>query len=266
MLNPLSSALGRISGRSYKSDILDILYPNLCASCGHMPPVQNALCTACEDNVDYLEDISSCELCGVPFGYFKERTSGTAELPPETEGTHLCSKCLSGRYSFNRARSVTVYQGPVREMVHAFKYEGKLKTASSLTGIMLKHMPFDLGGFDVLVPVPLYITKLRQRQYNQSAVLASQIEKSSGLRKDIAGLVKVRDTRPQIEIKDEAGRRRNVRGAFKVREGCSFKGLSVLLLDDVFTTGSTSDECSKTLLKSGALSVEVLTLSRARGI
>ena len=226
-----------------------------------MPPVNISLCKACEDNVDYLEDISSCELCGVPLGYFSGRLSGAGK-----EDSHLCSKCLSGRYSFNKARSAALYQGALREMVHAFKYEGKLKTAQALSGIMLEHIPFDLQDFDVLVPVPLYITKLRQRQYNQSAVLASWIEKSSGLRADLRGLVKIRDTRPQIEIKDEAGRRRNVRGAFEIREGCSFKGLSVLLIDDVFTTGSTCDECSKTLLKSGALRVDVFTLSRARGI
>ena len=231
-----------------------------------MPGAHNPLCTGCEESVDYLDELSVCAVCGAPFGYFEGRTSGTWELPQEAEGAHLCSKCLSGRYSFNRARSVSVYQGPVREMVHSFKYEGKLKIGGALTRIMLDRLPFDLGGYDVMVPVPLYIGKLRQRQYNQSAVLASQIEKRRGLRADLRGLIKIRDTRPQIEIKDEAGRRRNVRGAFKVREGYTFKGLSVLLLDDVFTTGSTSDECSKTLLKSGALKVDVLTLSRARGI
>ena len=230
-----------------------------------MPEAKGALCTKCEKEIDYLDELSVCLKCGVPFGYFDSRSS-PAKDPFEQEDSHLCDKCLGGAYSFNRARSIAVYSGPLREMVHSFKYEGKLKLAKTISDTMMDHLPFEMKDYDVLIPVPLYIGKLRQREYNQSAVLASDVAKRTGARANLRGLLKIRDTLPQIEIKDEAERRRNVRGAFQVRDKSVFKGCSVLLIDDVLTTGSTSNECAKTLLNSGASSVDVLTLARARGI
>ncbi len=246
--------------------MLELLFPNLCASCGSKPVAGKEICNKCEEEIDFLEEFSVCAQCGVPFGYFDSRASQSMDIPQEAENPHLCAKCLKGRYSFNRARSVAVYRGPIREMLHAFKYEGKLKLARSLSDTMIEHMPFNMENVDVLVPVPLYIGKLRQREYNQSSVLAADIARHTGVCVNLMGLVKVRDTLPQIEIRDEAARRKNVRGAFQVRDKNTFQGCSVLLIDDVFTTGSTSNECAKTLLKSGALSAEVLTLARARGI
>lgn len=266
MLGRLSSLMSESLGRFHRTDILDVFFPGLCPSCKVNPTENNKLCSACENSIEYLERLSKCTVCGVPLGYFEERSKETEKLQRSTEESHLCAKCLGGRYCFKKARSVALYKGAVRELLHAFKYEGKLKLADTLSDIIIEHNPFDLCVFDVVVPVPLYIAKLRQRQYNQSAVLASFLGKRLGVRADLRGLTKIRDTRPQIEIKDEAQRRKNVRGAFKVRIGRSFNALSVLLLDDVFTTGSTSDECSQTLLKSGAKRVEVLTLSRAGGI
>ena len=246
--------------------MLELLFPNLCPSCQSEPSRGSSLCSKCEDDIDLLEELSSCRVCGVPFGYFESRASPEKELSEESGDKHLCAKCIKGRYSFKSARSVAIYGGPVREMVHAFKYEGKLRLARVLADTMMEHFPYDTEGFDVVVPVPLYLGKLRQREYNQSAVLAAYVAGGTGAESDLGGLVKIRDTLPQIEIKDEEARRKNVRGAFKASDKSSFKKRRVLLVDDVFTTGSTSDECTKTLLNSGALSVEVLTLARARGI
>jgi len=246
--------------------MLDLLFPNLCPSCGTQPVAGSTFCNRCEKEFDLLEELSVCSLCGVPFGYFNSSPAQTKDIPQEAENAHLCAKCLKGRYNFKRSRSIAIYKGLIREMLHAFKYEGKLKLAQVLTDIMIEHLPFDMGNVDILVPVPLYIEKLRHREYNQSSVLTANLAGRIGVPVDHRGLVKIRDTLPQIEIRDEDARRKNVRGAFQVRDKNSFRGCSVLLIDDVFTTGSTSDECSKTLLKSGALSVEVLTLARALGV
>ncbi len=246
--------------------MLELLFPNLCASCGLQPAAGKEVCKKCEDEIDFLKELSVCAQCGVPFGYFDSKSSQTMDVPQEAENPHLCAKCLKGHYSFKRARSVAVYRGPIREMLHSFKYEGKLKLARALSDTMIENMPVNMKTIDLLVPVPLYIGKLRQREYNQSSVLAADIGRRMGVHVNLTGLAKIRDTLPQIEIKDEAARRKNVRGAFQVRDKNTFQGCSVLLLDDVFTTGSTSNECAKTLLKSGALSVQVLTLARARGI
>lgn len=264
MLSSLSSRIYSGSTIIDKSSVIDLLFPSICQSCGKNPAVEKSLCGPCESSINYLNKFSGCSICGAPFGSFAKNSDNDKSRADE-EG-NLCAKCLSGSYSFKRARSSALYQGAVRELLHGFKYEGKLKLLRALIEIILDNQPLDLSGFDVLVPVPLYIGKIRQRQYNQSAELSKVIGRSFGIRVDLFGLEKTRDTKPQIEIRDERGRRRNVRGAFKVRDGRSFKGLNVLVFDDVFTTGSTSDECSKTLLKSGARSVEVLTLARARSI
>ncbi len=127
-------------------------------------------------------------------------------------------------------------------------------------------MPDDFDEFDCVVPIPLHPGKLRKREYNQSVILACRLAKHMGLECDVFGLKRIRDTRPQIELSGEIERRRNVRGAFSVAAPQNFQNRSVLLVDDVFTTGSTCDECSKMLLKSGAYKVQVLTLTRARAV
>lgn len=246
--------------------MLDLVFPNLCSSCGSPQSDDNALCETCLNDINLIAELPGCASCGVPFGYFKSKESPGNEDSEGRGNSHLCAKCVKGRYCFKRARSIAFYDGPVREMIHGFKYEGKLNLGEVLSDILIKHFPGDVEGFDLVVPVPLYISKLRKRGYNQSAVLAANFARSADVAVDLHALRKIRDTRPQFEIKDEAVRRSNVRGAFVVREKNSFARSSVLLIDDVFTTGSTSDECAKTLMKSGAFQVQVLTLTRAKGI
>ncbi|MEE9238307.1 MAG: ComF family protein [Thermodesulfobacteriota bacterium] len=149
-------------------------------------------------------------------------------------------------------------------MIVSFKYEGKLSKGDVLVDILITNFPNDLDNFDYVVPVPLHIVKLRQREYNQSAILANELAKYAGVNCDLFGLRRVRETRPQIEISSEDERRSNVKGAFSVMDDHKFRGKSVLLVEDVFTTGSTSDECSKMLLNSGAYKVQVITLTRAK--
>lgn len=151
-------------------------------------------------------------------------------------------------------------------MIHEFKYEARLAHERVLSGFLLEHFPFKPDNFDTVVPVPLHINKLRGREYNQSAVLAQNIARWSGASYDPFGLKKIMDTRPQFELKNEEERRRNVKGAFAVPDSARFRGRALLLIDDVFTTGSTCDECAGVLLKSGASNVRVLTLARAKGV
>lgn len=242
--------------------MLDILFPNVCTSCGKEPLVKEKLCKTCLSNIRYTDDWAFCNTCGIPFGYFDDLEKDYA-APESDNSNHLCSKCIQDTYSFKKARSIAIYEGSIRDLIISFKYEGKLNIGKILLEIIKNNFPDDLDEFDSVVPVPLHIDKLRQREYNQSVILANGIAKLKGVKTDLFGLKRTRDTVPQIEIRDERERRRNVKGAFSVEPEKSYKGKSVLLVDDVFTTGSTSDECSKMLLKSGAYNVQVLTLTRA---
>lgn len=207
-----------------------------------------------------IGDLSSCAACGIPFGFYKDRDDGNESA----DGGHLCGRCLTEPFSFSKARSIALYDGKLIDIIYEFKYRGKLGHGGFLSGLLADNMPYDAGGLDVIVPVPVHIKKLRSREYNQSAVLAVNLAKSVGVRHDLFGLRKIKDTRPQFEIEKEDERRRNVKGAFSVADAAAFSGKSVLVVDDVFTTGSTSDECARVLLRAGASDVRVLTVARAR--
>ncbi len=120
----------------------------------------------------------------------------------------------------------------------------------------------DLSAYDLLIPIPLHKSRLRERGFNQALVLAREIEKRFPLPLDYLNLQRIRDTQPQINLKEKE-RRKNVRGAFGLREKQKVKGKRILLIDDVYTTGATVNECSRVLRKGGAKRVDILTLARA---
>jgi ComF family protein len=243
--------------------MLDILFPKVCPSCETAALNSENLCGLCFSDIRFVNNWSFCRKCGVPFGFFNSEHEDYIEQTEESDD-HLCGKCVQVKFCFEKARSIAIYDGKIREIIVSFKYEGKLSKGDVLVDILIANFPSDLDNFDYVVPVPLHIVKLRQRVYNQSAILANELAKYAGVNCDLFGLRRVRETRPQIEISSEDERRSNVKGAFSVMDDHKFRGKSVLLVDDVFTTGSTSDECSKMLLNSGAYKVQVITLTRAK--
>ena len=160
------------------------------------------------------------------------------------------------------ARSVAFYEGILRDMLHEFKYRGVIQLSKVLSNIMINNYPVEFDSVDVVIPVPLHLRKLRQREYNQVAVMGLELSRYIRSSFDPFVLRKLSDTRPQYEMKSEKERRKNVKGTFVIKDLLKIKGKSVLLLDDVFTTGSTLNECAGVLLKSGVKRVQVLTLMR----
>ena len=189
-------------------------------------------------------------MCGLPF------------LSTEV-GDHLCGKCLAGEFYFDRARSVAFYKGVLREGLHKFKYEGGFSFGGVLSQILVHNFPDDLSDPDLVVPVPLYLGRLKSREYNQSVILGKALAKYLGVSFDQFLLKRVRDTKPQFEVGGEKERLSNVRGAFGVVQPDKIGEKKVLLIDDVFTTGATVSECARVLKKSGAKRIEVITLMRA---
>lgn len=245
--------------------MLDILFPQRCPSCYKIPLKNHRICGTCYDDIKFIHNWSFCCICGIPFGFFNDEDEQLIESNIEKQN-NLCGKCIKDFYSFHKARSIAIYEGKIRDLIISFKYEGKLSKAKSLLEILFSNFPNDLDEFDSIVAVPLHVEKLRKREYNQSVILATGIANHFGMKCDLFGLRRIRDTRPQIEIANALERRRNVKGAFSVSKNNSFKDKSILLVDDVFTSGSTSDECTKMLLKSGAYKVQVLTFTRAKAM
>jgi len=165
----------------------------------------------------------------------------------------FCAPCSVSVEPTGRSDSMYWYGGGVATAIHRMKFGDRPDLASRLAPALATVRPLD--PFDLVVPVSLHARRLRTRRYNVAALLAR------GLHRPIAYdlLARTRNTTPQAELHG-AARRDNVAGAFVVRRALT--GLSVLVLDDVYTTGATAHECRRSLLTAGAATVEILTLAR----
>jgi ComF family protein len=158
---------------------------------------------------------------------------------------------------------VCLYGGVLKECIHLFKYNERLRLSRILSELMVDFIKTNrqiIDDVDIIVPVPLSAGRLWQRGYNQSEILARALAKELGLSFSNA-LVKTKSTRPQSELKRDR-RLNNVRGVFGIRRGARIAGKTILLVDDVLTTGSTLNECARILLESGAGRIRALTLAR----
>jgi len=153
------------------------------------------------------------------------------------------------------------YCAPLQEAIALFKYRGKVVLANALGALLAQALPADLNA-DLLMPIPLHPDRLRQREFNQSLLLADRV--GPVLRRPVSyrNLVRIVDTDPQTTLPRSA-RLQNLHQAFALRAPGEVTGKRVLLIDDVFTTGTTANECAKVLLKAGAKDVAVLTLARS---
>lgn len=212
----------------------DLLYPRRCAACRARG---EWLCPSCLDEC-IAHGEGCCGRCGA-------RIRGSS-----------CAMCERYIRHLGELRAAYEYSGPVRDLVHRFKYDG----VSAAADWMAEQMPVEwLPPDAVLVPVPLHNTRERERGYNQSALLARALGKRSGLPVAPA-LKRVRRTQPQTH-QDAAGRWNNVKGAFELRQA-SHAARAVVLVDDVCTTGATLEECAAVLRRSGTKEVRALVFAR----
>jgi len=180
---------------------------------------------------------------------------------------HRCGDCIAHPRPFLAARASGQYDGALMTAIHAYKYRGRIQLARPLGALLhlefVRH--FTGSGIDALIPVPLHRAKLRQRGFNQVLLMLDQWRKiDPGFKVPIEPglLVRTRKTEAQTGL-GKKERRENIRNAFSVRDPSRVKGRSVLLVDDVYTTGATLEECAGTLVRAGAEAVYILTLARA---
>jgi ComF family protein len=177
----------------------------------------------------------------------------------------ICSACQETRPQFARATAYGAYEGELRELIHLLKYEQVLPAAGVLGGMLADAIrKLGVRTSVLVVPVPLHSSKRRQRRFNQADLIArAALEKLAHDDFEFAGkvLVRVKPTVSQIGLTGPQ-RRENMRGAFRVVHPNSVKGRSILLVDDVLTTGTTASECARVLRKAGAEQVWVATAAR----
>ncbi len=226
--------------------ILDFLIPPVCGICDEPVMETATLCAKCFAALTFIRE-PRCTVCGRPFEY-------------DILGERTCSKCLMKRPIYAKARSALAYDDASKKLILPFKNGDRLDLAPLLVKLMSNAAPNLLTEADVLVPIPLHRLRLLKRKYNQSAVLAMKLAKKFEKKCLPSALVRVRATPSQGHL-SPAERKKNVRGAFKVRAPEKIKGKKILLIDDVLTTGATANECAKVLLKVGAKEVSLLTLA-----
>jgi ComF family protein len=232
--------------------LLDIFFPPLCLACKSFVPdsTEILLCAACREKIIPIQP-PLCPVCGIPFH-------------TEHGMNHDCGECATTHRPFTAARSAVVFDGPAKELIHRLKYGKKTHLSRPLALLTARRVaPFITeSGAELVVPVPLHRKRLRQRGFNQSVLLAGALAKSWHLPMSRNNLRRTRWTEPQISL-SVADRTKNVRGAFAVKDPTQIKGKRILLVDDVYTTGSTVTECAKVLKNIGAKEVYVATVARA---
>ena len=237
--------------------IVNIIYPGICKLCGDTvsgDAVTSCFCNTCWEGIKWF-DSPCCPRCGLPYPSMESLSNSC-----QAHEAHLCSSCHKNPPHFDSAISAGPYEGTLSEAIKLFKYKKKIHIGKALAHSIILHDPPLIKG-DYIIPVPLHPRRLREREFNQSAIIALLLGRRLGIPLLTDVLIRHRHTKPQVEL-DMMERSENIRGVFTVKNGEKIAGKYILLIDDVMTTGSTVNECSRMLKENGASRVYVVTIAR----
>jgi len=232
--------------------IIEFVFPKICLSCKskfNALDNENYICQPCRAKIK--RNIPPfCLACG-------------RHLEKQSLNKSICPGCLRKKLHFDRAFSPCLYEGVVKELIHEFKYNGKDYLGKPLSEIMIEFireydLPIDY--LDLIIPMPLHKTRLREREFNQAEILSRHIASEFKVNLALETLRRYRPTKTQtgLPINDRFS---NVRDSFSVSKNCNLQDKNVLLVDDVLTTGATSSEAAITLKNTGVNIVFILTLA-----
>jgi ComF family protein len=234
----------RFQGSPLLSGLLELLYPPACLACARVLPVRAFFCETCDTAVERVPP-ACCRTCAEP-GRF-----------PSGE----CPRCRLQPPPFSRAWAPFAHEGPVSRAIHRFKYEDHPELARPLAELLAHESRSFLGRAPaLLVALPLHARRFRERRYDQTQLLAGALARAAGRHAPMGLLSRTRETRRQVGL-SEAERARNVAEAFTA--SAAVAGQSLLLIDDVFTTGATARAAATALRAAGAARIEVLAIARA---
>jgi ComF family protein len=222
---------------------LDFALPPRCAGCGVIVEEIHGFCPDCWTKIEFLGD-SGCTICG---------------LPLQATEAGICAPCLARPPRIARTRSAVAYGELSRSLAIRLKYDRKVAIART----MARYMAPLVGTADqpLLVPVPLHRSRLWHRGFNQSALVARELSRRLGIAADPIVLRRTRRT-PPLKGMSPLQRRKTVSGAFRVADKQSVAGRTIILVDDVLTTGSTAEACARALKRAGAARVELISWAR----
>lgn len=217
---------------------------------------ENVTCDLCGAELTSATRYNLCGGCSAAMPFTEGRVCASCGVPVSDEAD-FCLRCQRSDYVFRMNRSALEYDGAARELIYSLKFGGR-KYIAKLLGAMMSDAFLRFGmEADIIVPVPMTAAEIGKRGFNQSELLAEETGKRLSL-PVLPALIKAKETSPQKEL---GGRERaeNLKGVFTAAYSEWIRGRKILLVDDVFTTGATANECSRTLLAAGVKSVNVLT-------
>lgn len=231
-----------------KKFILNFLFPSCCPVCNSMVSEHGMLCADCWAKFNWISD-PKCSVCGYPF---------PADL--DLGQTPLCPTCAADKNEVDWMRSACVYDNVSKNIMLPFKHAGALKYQELMSRVMINVLRELKKAPDIVLPVPLAYRRLWKRGYNQAALLARPIAKHFGIKMDVSSVS--RKYRPDMGHKNAKQRAENIYGVFKVIKPENIKNKTVLLVDDVMTTGATFAELRRVLKRAGASAVYGVTFCR----
>ena len=238
------------------SGLLNIIFPPRCVVCSNYITEKKSfnlswLCEKCIEDIKFISP-PFCSICGIPF-------------PKGSRGeNHPCGSCIKEPPAFDKAVSVFIYDGSIIKAIYSFKYGNKSYLFRPFGKLIIEKVEKEIHLREnppLVIPVPLCNKRLRHRGYNQSALVAGYLAKELNLVIDYDSLIRIRETVPQTEL-NKKEREKNLINAFTVNNPDKIKNSRIVLVDDVYTTGSTLKECSKTLKKAGAKKVYCISIAR----
>ena len=229
--------------------VLDYVLPPRCPACGVIVDDLGLLCVDCWSSVDFIGE-PICAICGT-------------DLPSFAGESAQCGACIAAPPPFNRARAVMRYGETGRTIARRLKYGRRISLADVMANHMARLLPLDGGADTILVPVPLHRWRIWSRGFNQAALIAERIGQRTGLPVEVDIIRRIKAT-PPLHALRRSERAKIVQGAFALAPGAQarLRGKTIVLIDDIWTTGATATACARLLRRGGAGEVHILCWAR----
>lgn len=227
------------------SNIANFILPHRCISCSELTEQGDGLCAACFGKLNFISS-PYCRICGFPFEF-------------DMEEKYECGKCIADPPKYELARSLFSFDPYSKKLIHGFKYNDQTSNAQLFSKLLFSRYKEDFKDIDLIAPVPMNRFKRIFRNYNPPQILGEQLAKLFKRAHIPDLLVKSKWTKPQTSL-SQSQRKENLSGSLHINKKYNIKGTAILLVDDMRTTGVTSNTCSSILKRAGAKSVKLLTI------
>ena len=226
--------------------IIDFFFPSKCLLCKNDIIDQLSICQTCWFALNFISK-PFCNICGRPFEFSMQKN-------------FTCLKCIANKPFYDLARGIFKFDEHSKKLIHAFKYYDMTNLAPFFASILYNKYKEEINTYDLIIPVPMHKLKRLYRLYNQAFLLAKALSKISNKKIACDVLLKSKWTKPQTFLSKKE-RISNLEGSFKINNQTSIKNKKIILIDDVSTTSTTIDICSKALKKHGAANILVLCIA-----